>query len=151
MTAANPTPPPPPRPPQSTALRYSMRSMLIIVTVVALLAAIVPYPGFRNTLFIAALIALMFVGPVCLGTLALYCRGYKQTFFGGAFAGSLSTFYLNSTLMPFTASLGGLLVLCIVGAASAGACACAAVATRRFVERRGWNKPAAGPEYTSGK
>ncbi|HEX6961484.1 MAG TPA: hypothetical protein VF175_06430 [Lacipirellula sp.] len=115
--------------------------MLVVVTVVAVLAALFPYRGFRATFFIAGLIALLFVGPVCLGTLALYCRGYKQTFFGGAFAGSLSTFYLSSTMSPFTSNLGGLLMLCIIGAAAAGACACAAVATRRFIERRGWNAP----------
>jgi hypothetical protein len=118
-----------------------MRSLLIVVTIVAVIAAVLPYTGLAATLLIIGLISLMFVGPVCLGTLALYCRGYKQTFFMGAFAGSLSTFYLSGILMQYSSSLASLLMLSVVGAAAAGACACIAVATRRFVERRGWNRP----------
>jgi hypothetical protein len=118
-----------------------MRSLLILVTIIAVIAAVIPYTSVGATLLVIGLIALLFVGPVCLGTLALYCRGYRQTFFIGAFAGSLSTFYLSTTILRFASDLGALLALSVVGAAATGACACAAVATRRFIERRGWNLP----------
>jgi len=131
-----------PRPAQATPLRYSMRSLLILVTIVAVLAACLPYTGIGAPLLIIGLITLMFIGPVCLGTLALYCRGYKQTFFMGAFAGSLSTFYVSGLLPRYGSNLALLLMLSVVGAGAAGGCACMAVATRKFVERRGWNTPA---------
>jgi lysylphosphatidylglycerol synthetase-like protein (DUF2156 family) len=145
-------PPAPSAPPFRTRspLRYSMRSLLILVTIIAVLAAVVPYATFWATLQIIALITLMFVGPVCLGTLALYCRGYHQTFFAGAFAGSLSMFYLSSTVLQVGNELGALVVLSVLGAAATGACACAAVATRRMAERRGWTRPAEGGEPRRG-
>ena len=140
-SASPPTAPsaPPFRTP--TPLRYSMRSLLILVTVIAVIAAVLRHTNVDATLIIIGLITLMFVGPVCLGTLALYCRGYHQTFFAGAFAGSLSTFYLSSTLLRYGNELGALVALSVIGAAAAGACACAAVATRRMAERRGWTRP----------
>jgi hypothetical protein len=131
---------------QATPLRYSMRSLFILVTIVAVLAALLPYTGIGATLLIVGLVTLMFIGPVCLGTLALYCRGYKQTFFMGAFAGSLSTFYVSGMLPRYSSNLALLLILSVVGAGAAGACACIAVATRKFVERRGWNNLAEPPQ-----
>jgi hypothetical protein len=117
-----------------------MRSLLALVTIIALLAAVIPYTSVGATLLIIGLITLMFVGPVCLGTLALYCRGYHQTFFAGAFAGSLSMFYLSSTVLRVGNDLGALMALSVLGAAATGACACAAVATRRMAEGRGWTR-----------
>src|SRR5829696_2782510 len=81
------------RPPQ-----YSMRTLLIVVTVVAVMAAFLSYVAIATTLVLIGLVALLFIGPVCLGALALYSRGHRQTFFLGAFAGSLSSFYLSNML-----------------------------------------------------
>jgi hypothetical protein len=150
MTDPHATTPPPPRtgPPPApstkspgTPLRYSMRSLLILVTVVAVAAALLPYAGVRVTLFYIGLVALLFVGPVCLGTLALYSRGYKQTFFLGALAGSISSYFLSDMMLRYGGDLTALVVLFVVGLGSTGICGLAAIATRRFLERRGWHLP----------
>lgn len=122
-------------------MQYSMRTLLMVVTAVAVLAALAPYSGVTSTLLLIGLVALLFVGPVCLGTLALYSRGYKQTFFLGAFAGSLSSFYMSSMLLRYGSDPGALFALCVVSVASSGVCGFAATTTRRFLERRGWHLP----------
>ena len=123
-----------------------MRSLLIVVTIVAVLAALVPYTGVAETLLVIGLIALLFVGPVCLGTLAVYSRGHKQTFFLGAFAGSLSSFYVSSMLVRSSSVFVVLLGLCVVGSAASVACGLTALQTRRFLERRGWHLPPDGDD-----
>jgi len=149
LNPSTPLPPPapasPPRaaaPAQSTRkpLQFSMRTLMITVTIVAVSAAILSFTSAMPLLLIG-LIALLFVGPVCLGTLALYTRGHRQTFFLGAVAGSLSSFYLSTMLMQYSRSIPGLFSLCLVTAAVTAACGLAALLTRRFLERRGWHLP----------
>lgn len=127
--------------PAGKPLQYSMRSLLIVVTLVAVIAAIVPYAGFSALLVIIGVIGLTFVAPVCIGTLALYSRGYRQTFFIGAFIGALSPFYIFSFLDWFGSDLLAVAAMFVVGAAATGACGFAAHITRRFLERRGWHLP----------
>jgi hypothetical protein len=127
--------------PTRKPLQFSMRTLLMVVTIVAVMAAILSYTAVTMTLLLMGLIALLFVGPVCLGTLALYTRGHRQTFFLGALAGSLSSFYLSTILMQYSGSLSGLFALCIVTVAATAACGLAALFTRRLLERRGWHRP----------
>jgi hypothetical protein len=115
-----------------------MRTLMITVTIVAVSAAILSFTGAMPLLLIG-LIALLFVGPVSLGTFALYTRGHKQTFFLGAFVGSLSSFYLSTLLLRFSSEFYALIALTIFGSASTAACGLAALFTRRFLERRGWH------------
>jgi hypothetical protein len=118
-----------------------MRALMIAVTIVAVLAAILSFTSAAMALMLIGLIAILFVGPVCLGTLALYTRGHKQTFFLGAFAGSLSSFYLSTMLLRLSGEFYALIALIVVGSASTVACGYAALVTRRFLERRDWHRP----------
>ena len=155
---STPLPPPAPASPPRAAtpsqlpqkpMQFSMRTLMIAVTVVAVLAAIFSFTGAMPLLLIG-LIAILFVGPVCLGTLALYARGHRQTFFLGAFAGSLSSFYLSTMLLRYSGEFYALIALTVVGSASTAACGLAALYTRRFIERRGWHLPSNRDDSTPG-
>ena len=126
-----------------------MRTLMITMTIVAVSAAILSFTGAMPLLLIG-LIALLFVGPVCLGTLAIYTRGHRRTFFLGAVTGSLSSFYLSTMLMQYSRSISGLFALCLVTITVAAACGFAALFTRRFVERRGWHLPSNHDDPTHG-
>jgi hypothetical protein len=114
-----------------------MRTLLIVVTFVAIACALLPYFGFLAIGAIAASLTL-FVVPVALGTFALYCRGHRQTFFLGAFAGSFALFFFGG---PLARDIAQFIALILVTAASAGICGLVALLSRRFLERRGWHLP----------
>jgi len=146
-----------PRPPQAPAqvssarrgppLQFSMRTMLIAVTGIAILAALTSVLGSRLAVglfgyFLA--MAATSVAPVCFGTLALYVRGPRQTFFLGAFVGSLiPVFSGSSASYPAMREMGIVpyVLLLSINLASALAFGWLALATRRFAERRGWDVP----------
>lgn len=144
-------PPAPPRPPvvhptsrEASPVRprpqfqFGLRSLLILVTVVALVSPLIP--GYGLPILMGLLITLlMVVTPVTLGAFALYCRGYRQTFFLGAFAASLSPFLFGGFVMQGT--LSGIAALAVVQTFACGVCGYLAVASRRYIERRGWNMP----------
>jgi len=116
-----------------------MRTMLIVMTVVAVVAALSPYRGVFNAMVGLAVVILWSVIPVTLGTLALYCRGHHQTFFLGAFAGSLAVLYLYDTFVRMSGWEQYLIAVFVAMFATSASCGYAAVATRRFLERRGWH------------
>ena len=121
--------------------QFSMRTLLIVVTIVAIACALLPYFGFLAIGAIAASLTLYIV-PVALGAFALYCRGHRQTFFLGAFAGSFALFFFGG---PLARDVAQFIALILVTATSAGTCGLVALSTRRFIERRGWHLPERNP------
>jgi len=123
-----------------------MRTLLIVVTIVAVAAALLPYAGVSllTALLVAVLILIKFVPLICLGTLAIYCRGYRQTLCLGAFAATLLQIMAGGDI--FARFIGGYtlvgqIVVAAMQLATAIGCGFAAVATRRSLERRGWHLP----------
>jgi hypothetical protein len=116
--------------------------MLIATTVFAVIAALSSLLGFSGVMSTITGLFLLFVVPVVLGTLAYYSRGEFQTFFGGAFAGSLSAHYLLRAI-GFAGSIMQLAVYAAALAIVVAICGATALHTRRFLERRGWNRPRA--------
>lgn len=130
-------------PPAAPPLQFSMRALLIAVTIVAVVAAtfaISPELG-----QVLALIFLAGVVPVSIGTLAFYCRGHRRTFFAGALAGvtSLLMMLLPSALGPD--ELGETLLIFLFEILAIASCGLAATTTRRFLERRNWHVPPEEP------
>jgi hypothetical protein len=133
----------PPRPP--LAPRYSLRSLLILMTVVAVgvvLAGV--YEGF----FLALVtVAVVFGGAIVCVTAAVYCRGRAQTFFIGA---ACVTCFQAMSSPPVARTWGTLLILApgqVIAIVTAGGIA---VFTRRFIEKRGWNLPPSSPHDNNG-
>jgi hypothetical protein len=127
-------------------VRFDLRWLFGLVTCVAVAAAMAAWAsrspfGALVAQNLAMLGAAMVIttAPLCLGTLALYCRGYKQTFFLGALLGSLAPWLADRT--PPWGSWLALAVTLAVNLLGALACGALAVATRRFAERRGWHRP----------
>ena len=120
-------------------IRFSVRELLIVVTVVAIASAAIgllgPVAPFAAVLVGGALVSAM---PICFGTLALYTRGMRQTFFLGAFVGSLSPLLRGSGV---SLRISELLLLLIINFATALGCGYLAVVTRRSAVRRGWHIP----------
>lgn len=146
-TARSETPPPPPiASPPATAkpLQFSMRFLLAAMTVAAVALAVLSWVGLPLVAILLA-IALYFVVPVCLGTLAVYCRGYRQTFFAGTLVGSTAPIFIGSQFMY----RGDVMMWLTWGLAqlfAGSACGVTAIMTRRFLERRGWNVAATRAE-----
>jgi hypothetical protein len=125
--------------------------LLVTVTIVAIGSGLAAYVGPGVAWPIAAMLlgVVALSAPLCLGTLALYCRGYRQTFFLGAFVGSL----------PLVRQIGGgtyvswrgLALAIAANLASAVCCGWLALATRRFAERRGWHQSPSGKSNGLGK
>jgi hypothetical protein len=151
-------PPAPPRPPDvhpesseatSTERRpqfqFALSSLLIFTTVVAVISPLIP--GYGGQILVGLLICILLsVIPVVLGVFAFYTRGYRQTFFLGAFAASLSPYLFGARgLWAFQRSdelfllFFQLAAYFVMQAISCGACGYLALASRRFIERRGWH------------
>jgi hypothetical protein len=144
---------PPPAPPRPSELQppranspierrppfqFGLRSLLILITVVALISPLIP--GYGASILIAVVLTiLMVVVPVTLGTFALYCRGYRQTFFLGAFAASLCLHVFGG--FGLRGELGWIAALAVIQAFACATCGFVAVASRRFIERRRWHLP----------
>jgi hypothetical protein len=116
--------------------------MLTVVTLAAIGAAVATYLGsgfaWRIVLVVVGL-ALLLTAPLCFGTLALYCRGHRQTFFIGAFVGSaVPMLHLERSVLGGWMAMAAFLLVNIACALGSG---WLAVATRRFAERRGWHLP----------
>lgn len=162
MADPRPTAAPPPRSPrpaaprpgpppiadvQRASMQFSMKSMLIAVTGVAILAALSGVVGLRMAMAIAVYIlalAVTSVAPFCLGVLALYSRGPRQTFFLGAFVGSMIPLLAGRGMFATSAFDSGFAVTLLVAAfnvTSAVSFGWLALATRRFAKRRGWDVP----------
>jgi hypothetical protein len=112
--------------------------MLSVVTIVAVASAILSFFG-GSIVIVAVGMVMMLVVPVCLGTLALYCRGHRQTFFIGAFAGAFAPQVSGAAAV--VNSVGQLVLICMFQIIACIACGYSALATRRFLERRGWHRP----------
>src|SRR5687767_14750970 len=87
------------RPPQ-----FSVASLMALVTLVAVAFALTRImPTFVE---IVAALVLACVVPICIGTLAFYCRGYRRTFFAAAFASLLLPLAIVWDRSPFELSDG---------------------------------------------
>lgn len=111
--------------------------MLIAMTAFAVVAAILSVVGSELILGLIHL-GVMFVAPVALATLAYYCRGRRRTFWAGALAGSLSAHYFASRFGSGGVMGAGVLLLYV--AFPIVACGFTALWTRRYLERRGWDR-----------
>lgn len=128
-------------------MQFSMRTMLIVVTCVAIVAALAGVIGLRTAMAIAIYLlalAIVSVVPVCFGTLAIYCRGPRQTFFLGALVGSVTPLLVGRGVFATSTFDSGFAVMLVVMAFNLVSALCFgwfALATRRFAERRGWDVP----------
>ncbi len=118
-----------------------MQTLLVVVTFAAVGSAVVAFlgPGIFWPFAIVTLGVVSLAEVICFGTLAIYCRGYRQTFFLGAFVGSLSVVRTISgasftNWLELALFIGGNLIN-VLGAGWL------ALVTRRFAERRGWHRP----------
>lgn len=139
--ARHEAPPPPPVVTPPTAppkpLQFSVRFLLLAMTVAAVALAALSWVGAPLAAILLA-IALYFVVPVCLGTLAVYCRGYRQTFFAGTLVGATAPLFIGSHFM-YRGDVAAWLTWGVAQLFAASACGVTALATRRFLERRGWH------------
>jgi hypothetical protein len=124
-----------------------MKSMLFAMTGVAVVAALSGVVGLRMATSIAVYVlalAVTSVAPFCLGALALYSRGPRQTFFLGAFVGSIIPLVAGRRMFvtsSFDSGFAVTLLAVALNLASAVGFGWLALATRRFAERRGWDVP----------
>jgi hypothetical protein len=117
--------------------QFGLRSLLSLVTVVALISPLIP--GYGEVILTGLLVTLLFVVvPIALGTFALYCRGHRQTYFLGAFTASLGLWMYSGVALR---GLDSIVALAIVQVIACAACGYVAVVVRRFIERRGWHVP----------
>ncbi|WP_428306061.1 hypothetical protein [Lacipirellula sp.] len=92
----------------------------------------------REAVELAFLLFTLCTLPVAVGTLAVFCQGYRRTFFGGALAGLI-------LLLPFADSVyrgwfGGIISALILEIAAIGVGGATAYWCRRLVEHRGWDR-----------
>jgi hypothetical protein len=159
-STASPRPPAPPQAPPPSALvdsssaqaqlgpRFSLRFLLIVTTVVAVTVPLLMFLGVTPSGLVVAvlMVAFMHLPLVCIGALAIYCRGSRQAFWFGALAGWLLWLYSGGggalSAQSFSSRTGvAIILLALLQLVTAAACGYAALATRRFVIRRGWNGP----------
>ena len=115
---------------------------MIFTTVVAVISPLIP--GYGGQILAGLLIGIILsMIPVVLAAFAFYTRGYRQTFFLGAFAASLSPYLFGArALWAFQRPDDVFLQLAaffVMQAISCVACGYLALASRRFIERRGWH------------
>ncbi len=134
------TPPSAPAQPPRKPLQFSMRTLLIVVTLVAILAAITRILGGEGVVMVLFVVVFLAVMPVCVATLAFYSRGYRQTFFFGGVAGAGLIFVLGCAWLD-DAGVHDLLWFGVYEVLAIFSSGYAALATRRFLERRGWHLP----------
>jgi hypothetical protein len=118
-----------------------MQALLIGITIAAIFFALLPFIVESRPILILFVAAFFFVVPVCMGTLAVYCRGLRQTFFLGALAGSLTPHMLSGVFMNLGGGYRELFVLAMISLLVSGVCGYVALITRRYLERRGWHLP----------
>ncbi len=130
--------PPPRRPP----FQFSVATALVVITFAAVGCWLATYlgPGLIWPIVLIPLTLVSVAQPVCFGTLAIYCHGYRRTFFLGAFAGALFSL-VGSTQGGSYATVLRLVVGALGCLVTALSCGLVAVATRRFAERRDWHLP----------
>jgi hypothetical protein len=127
------------RPVAIKPLQFSVRFLLLAMTVAAVALALLSWFG-TSIISMVLAVALYFVVPVCLGTLTVYCRGYRQTFFAGTLAGATAPILIGLHVVN-RGDVSSWLTWVVVQLFAASACGATAVATRRFLERRGWHLP----------
>jgi hypothetical protein len=134
--AALPPPPPPPTPTQ-----FSLRFLFVVVTIVALISPLLPMFGMPMAGVLLPWL-LSVATPICLVTAAIYCRGRRQTFFLGA-AGAALMAVFSGRAFTMATGLESLLWAAALLATNL-TCGFLALATRLFIERRGWHHPSGG-------
>jgi hypothetical protein len=124
------------RKPRPKAFQFSMRTLLIATTVVAVVSALAPNSFVARVLFY---LLLDFAPLVCFVTAAVYARGTWQTFALGAACAAL----INAHNSQAFSALGSVQILMSIAwvyflyAVGGGL----AILTRRVVEGRGWRLP----------
>ena len=114
--------------------------MLIATAAFAAVAALSTLVGLGELVVLVAGLGLLYVVPVALGTIAVYSRSMRRTFFAGAFAGSLASHYMHWHLEWGDSIFQALILVGLAGMTSV-CCGLTAWISRRFVERRGWHLP----------
>ena len=127
------------KPPQ-----FSLRTLLIVVTLTAIALPLLQLLGWRYARFLAAVL-LVQLPAISIATCAIYSRGPRQTFFLGAIAGSVLLWFNGLPALSYN-EFADVFALAVAQLAICGLSGFVALATRRFVERRGWNRPAHGEE-----
>lgn len=139
-SAAAPPKPPigaPIRPVRSRKPQFSLRAILIAMAAFAVVATITRLIG-REVIELAFVLLTLCMLPVAVGTLAVFCRGQRRTFFGGALAGLV-------LLLPFADSayrgwFGGIISALVLEIAVIGVGGATAYWFSRLVEHRGWDR-----------
>ncbi|RIK73038.1 MAG: hypothetical protein DCC67_18385 [Planctomycetota bacterium] len=117
--------------PPSKPLQFSVRSLLLLVTVLALALAL--QRCLRLRLLDWLLPVWIMAVVVALGTLSLYCRGHRQTMFLGALVPAVLPLVIGWQVAGVASFALYQFVAAVVGGVTA-------TATRRFLERRGWDR-----------
>lgn len=122
-----------PKPP----LQFSLQSLLALMTIVALALPLAIV--FGRALWAMLILGAVFLAPpVAFGSAAVYSRGRRRTFFGGAAAAGLFAIMFTSIAR---ATSGGDLIAFAAGLWLVElACGWLALAVRNAVERRGWDR-----------
>ena len=125
------------RPAKSRKPQFSLRAILIAMAAFAIVATAMRLIG-REAIELAFLLLTLCMLPVAVGTLAVFCRGHRRTFFGGALAGLV-------LLLPFVDSVyrgwfGGIIPALVLEIAAIGVGGSTAYWFRRLVEHRGWDR-----------
>jgi hypothetical protein len=116
-----------------------MRTMLGAMTALAVLCAAFSWLGIS---LLAVLTGIwLLAAAIALGTLGVYCRGPRQTFFAAAFVGWIATLYAGPAMSDSFGSAFSYLFAAALPVIGALLSAVVAVFTRRFLERRGWHLP----------
>ena len=121
---------------RSKPLQFSMRTLLIVTTVVAVVAALAPG---SIVVRILLYVILDFAPLICFVTGAIYARGSLQTFFIGASCVAItnphtSLAYMSGRASDFVISIAWVFFQYPIGGGLA-------VLARRAIERRGWHLP----------
>jgi hypothetical protein len=118
-----------------------LRTLLIAMTVVAFASPFLA-PGGIEITGVILVACVQYVAPICLGTCALYCRGRRQTFFLGAFAASLVPILRQRDASVGSLGIGWIepFVEAVSIFAGYALCGYLALSTRRYIERKGWDR-----------
>lgn len=141
----DPSPPPhPPRPapaaaPARVRLQFSMRSLLVAMTIAAFLLPLIFV--FGQALWSMLVLGVIFLAPsVGCGSAAVYSRGRRRTFFGGAACAGVFAIMFVSIARATTP--GELFAFALGLWAVEAACGLLALGVRGFAEKRGWDRDA---------
>jgi hypothetical protein len=118
-------------------VQFSLRTLLIVMTAVAIGVVVLSALGVDFVIGLAAAL-IVFATPVCCVTAAIYMRGRWQTFFVGA---AVIACLATSNLPPRLTGPGDIMVLGLSYLFTMVLGGGVALATRWLIERRRWHLP----------